>query len=353
MQIHHILIRSQQIKMTQKITSPYQKNALIRWMKNDNDWTLVSDKTDVSEKLIEGELLYYAVKNSYSLNGGTTRELTNYQVISTAKKSLILVILLEGRLDFGYDDRRFVLDARVQPVGVFVNLARPVIFRRVLRKGNTLTKLNVVLPTEWVCERAKPNTNLDAFINQHKASFNLDLNNEVLSLVTDILCQKTSGDLLEKINLEILTQKLIMEVLKQVIATESTDLGILKKELNTDVNVGTKNVKAKIIKEKNSTDDLIRYIEDNLDRELSAKVLSEYMAMSESNLQRKFKHSLGCNVQGYIRRRRLEIARQQLEKGIFSIAEVAYSAGYKHPSNFTNAFKKTFGYPPTEVSLYR
>ncbi|MCB5160485.1 helix-turn-helix domain-containing protein [Marinomonas algarum] len=332
--------------MTKKITSPYQKNALIRWVKDENDWVLVSDKTDVSETLLESELLCYNVKSSFSLNGGTTKELVDHQVISTAEKSLILVILLEGKLDFGYDDRRFMLDASVHPVGVLVNLARPVIFRRILCKGNRLTKLNVILPTEWVTERATANFNLNAFINEHKASLYLDLKDDMLSLVADILCQKKSADLLEKINLEILVQRLIVQVLKQVIATESASMEVLEKASN-----GREGVSAS--KSKNSTDDLIRYIEDNLDRELSAKSLSEYMAMSESNLQRRFKQSLGCNVQSYIRRRRLEIARQQLEKGIFSIAEVAYSAGYKYPSNFTNAFKKTFGYPPAEVPLYR
>lgn len=71
--------------------------------------------------------------------------------------------------------------------------------------------------------------------------------------------------------------------------------------------------------------------------------------MSVSNLQRRFKQSLDMTVSGYIRHRRLEIARQNLEHGLMSITEAAYEAGYHHPSNFTNAFKKVFGVAPHEV----
>ncbi|KQB08598.1 hypothetical protein XV94_13605 [Vibrio metoecus] len=43
---------------------------------------------------------------------------------------------------------------------------------------------------------------------------------------------------------------------------------------------------------------------------------------------------------------RLQLARQQLERGLVSITEAAYEAGYLHPSNFTAAFKKAFGISP-------
>lgn len=55
---------------------------------------------------------------------------------------------------------------------------------------------------------------------------------------------------------------------------------------------------------------------------------------------------------GYIRHRRLNIARQHLERGLVSITEAAYEAGYQHPSNFTNAFKKAFGVPPHALAKH-
>lgn len=93
------------------------------------------------------------------------------------------------------------------------------------------------------------------------------------------------------------------------------------------------------------------YIEANLDQALSVSHLAKFSAMSISSLQHKFKNSLGISVLSYIRRRRLNIAKQQLEAGLMSISEAAYNAGYRHPSNFTSAFKKAFGMPPQHLTL--
>ena len=74
--------------------------------------------------------------------------------------------------------------------------------------------------------------------------------------------------------------------------------------------------------------------------------------MSISNLQRHFKQSYNLTINGYIRHRRLNIARQHLERGLVSITEAAYETGYQHPSNFTNAFKKAFGVPPHALAKH-
>jgi AraC-like DNA-binding protein len=96
---------------------------------------------------------------------------------------------------------------------------------------------------------------------------------------------------------------------------------------------------------------VICFIEIHLDQELSLKMLAEHFSMSVSNIQRRFKQSYNMTINGYIRLRRLEIARQHLERGLVSITEAAYEAGYQHPSNFTNAFKKTFGVPPQDIAI--
>lgn len=87
-------------------------------------------------------------------------------------------------------------------------------------------------------------------------------------------------------------------------------------------------------------ENIVSYIETHLEQELSLEHIAEVFSMSVSNLQRRFKQSLNMTVNGYIRYRRLEIARVHLERGLVSITEAAYEAGYHHPSNFTNAFKK-------------
>ena len=96
-------------------------------------------------------------------------------------------------------------------------------------------------------------------------------------------------------------------------------------------------------------EDIISYIEINLDQPLSLESIASKFSMSISNLQRRFKQSYNLTINGYIRYRRLDIARQHLERGLVSITEAAYEAGYQHPSNFTSAFKKAFGVPPQDI----
>jgi len=60
--------------------------------------------------LVEGDILSYQANNSFTLHGGTTHELMDFQVIATAHKALVITILLKGKLDFGYDDLGFDFD---------------------------------------------------------------------------------------------------------------------------------------------------------------------------------------------------------------------------------------------------
>nr|WP_255526785.1 AraC family transcriptional regulator [Photobacterium sp. BZF1] len=94
---------------------------------------------------------------------------------------------------------------------------------------------------------------------------------------------------------------------------------------------------------------IIEFIERNLKQPVALSEIAQHVCMSISSLQRHFKVEMGETVQQYIRKRRLEIAKIQIEKGLMSISEAAYSYGYKHPSNFSLAFKKEFGISPIEL----
>jgi AraC-like DNA-binding protein len=289
--------------------------------------------------LVEGEIISYRVTDGFTLHGGKTHELLNFHIVSTAQKSLVITILLAGKLDFGYDDLVFELDANIQKSAVVVNLAKPASFHRKIYKGNDITKLNVVLPLSWIESRISENDNISAFILEHLAHFQLDLNDHLYHLTAQIIALSSPVNFIEKMQVEALAQLLLLEVFKQ---------------LNSDDNYLTRLAESKEVHVQHhhtdhsdqTLDQLMLYIETNLQHNISVDTLAKVGTMSISSLQRKFKNALGCSVQHYVRRRRLEIAKHQLERGVFSITEAAYTAGYRHPSNFTSAFKKTFGYPP-------
>lgn len=290
--------------------------------------------------LVDRELLYYKLDNTFLLQAGGSIEKGDYQAISTAKQSLIITILLEGKLEFSYEELRFNLDAQHQPSALVVNLTRPTSFRRRVQKNNRVSKLKITIPTQWIEQRAELNSKAKQFMAQNLTYFSPQLTPEIMALIAQITQQKTPFKLLEKLNLELLTQQLIQQIVAQLI---HQDTRFCYQQSCTKFDLATKHS----AQEPHTLEALLQFIESNLSKSLTTKDLAEQSFTSESNLHRKFKSTFGFSLQSYIKRRKLETAKQYLMSGEFTVNEVAYSVGYKHPANFTKAFKKIFGHPPT------
>lgn len=77
------------------------------------------------------------------------------------------------------------------------------------------------------------------------------------------------------------------------------------------------------------------------------EVLARELGMSVSTLQRVFKAAYGTSVMDFQRTERLKVARSKLLAGRLTVGEAGYQAGYSNVSNFSSAFQRTFGYPPS------
>ncbi len=75
--------------------------------------------------------------------------------------------------------------------------------------------------------------------------------------------------------------------------------------------------------------------------------LAQELGVSESTLQRLFKATYGMSVMTFQRTERLNAARALLMEGRLTVGEAGYRAGYSSLSNFSSAFQRTFGYPPS------
>ncbi|RPE00005.1 response regulator [Aureibaculum marinum] len=98
---------------------------------------------------------------------------------------------------------------------------------------------------------------------------------------------------------------------------------------------------------------LLNYINDNIgDSNLSVEELASELNLSRSQLYRKIKALTGQTVNEFIRKTRLERAKQILEKGSASVSEACFSVGFSSPSYFSKCFKAHFGMLPTEVEKH-
>lgn len=97
---------------------------------------------------------------------------------------------------------------------------------------------------------------------------------------------------------------------------------------------------------------LLFYINENIsDSNLSVEELASQLELSRSQLYRKIKALTGQTVNEFIRKIRLERAKQILISGNANISEACFSVGFSSPSYFSKCFKVHFGVLPSELEL--
>jgi len=94
---------------------------------------------------------------------------------------------------------------------------------------------------------------------------------------------------------------------------------------------------------------VISYIEDNLESELSLAEIASVAGVSVSHLKTLFRQSTGMPVHQYVLRRRVERAKLLLQDRSLSIAQVAFAAGFAHQSHLARHMRKILGMTPAVV----
>jgi AraC-like DNA-binding protein len=88
----------------------------------------------------------------------------------------------------------------------------------------------------------------------------------------------------------------------------------------------------------------------NMEIDLSLKDLAKMVGTNEYYLKRNFKAVFGESVFRYLHQMKMEKAIEMIKQHNKKVAEIASILGYKHPTHFTAAFKKYFGFLPNQVT---
>ena len=89
------------------------------------------------------------------------------------------------------------------------------------------------------------------------------------------------------------------------------------------------------------------YIESRLyDPELRVCDIAEFYGSSEVYLRRRFKEQYGTSPLDYIKKRRIDVACQLLDTGLYSVTEVATRSGFDSISYFSSEFHRMIGCSP-------
>jgi AraC family transcriptional regulator, transcriptional activator of the genes for pyochelin and ferripyochelin receptors len=91
------------------------------------------------------------------------------------------------------------------------------------------------------------------------------------------------------------------------------------------------------------------YLLSNLENPCSIRDLAHLVGLNEYKIKMGFKQLYKNTVFGLLQEERLQKARMLLQDTQMTIQDISLLTGYKNLSNFTAAFKRKFGFPPSSI----
>jgi AraC-like DNA-binding protein len=95
--------------------------------------------------------------------------------------------------------------------------------------------------------------------------------------------------------------------------------------------------------------DLVGFMEKNYMFNMPTEKFGYLTGRSLTTFKRDFKKSFNTTPQKWLTQKRLELAHYELSEKRRKPIDVCYETGFENLSHFSYAFKKRFGYPPTDV----
>lgn len=92
----------------------------------------------------------------------------------------------------------------------------------------------------------------------------------------------------------------------------------------------------------------IRYIRENLDKDLSLQTLAEQVFLNKTYFCTLFKEVTGQNISLFIRKERMRQAERLLSGSDMLIEDIAKRCGFKSPAYFSTVFREFFNMQPSE-----
>ncbi|MCE8014515.1 helix-turn-helix transcriptional regulator [Halomonas sp. MCCC 1A17488] len=94
---------------------------------------------------------------------------------------------------------------------------------------------------------------------------------------------------------------------------------------------------------------LDHFIDSHLSSPITVADLAAQACLSEAHFRSRFREQTGLSPWQYVRRRRLEAARQLLAESRMPLSQIALHTGFAHQSALSHAFRSAYGCPPSQL----
>jgi len=98
-------------------------------------------------------------------------------------------------------------------------------------------------------------------------------------------------------------------------------------------------------------EEILKYINNNLSKDLSTMIISDKFFISKYYLMHKFKKETGYTLHNYVLQKRLLMAKELIKSGE-PVAKTSLKCGFKDYSSFLRSFKKMFNASPSDRGNY-
>lgn len=100
---------------------------------------------------------------------------------------------------------------------------------------------------------------------------------------------------------------------------------------------------------KNLIQNIIRYLENNLEKNITSSDLEENFGYNFDYLNRKFKYATQKTIFSYLKEVRITNATRLLKRGTIPISDIANRCGFCDVYYFSRVYKKETGFPPSKI----
>lgn len=273
-------------------------------------------------------------------NFGRRMQISDLDMEVALKEEISIKIFLEGHVDASIDGVPLPMPRRTPqgrwlPSAVIVSHPAGARLRRKARKGQYLDKMVIGLPRDWLARWqgfADTPAGLAALIDGRSGLWPWQMSPRAEFLVRQMFDIAARKPAFAALQLESHTLAIVAEALTDTFATEAV---AAPGKLTAT--------------EQQRLYALVKCIDRRPGCELCLTDVVGELATSPATLQRLVRKAHNCSLAEFIRNKYLDDARQALMFSDRSISDIAFSAGYTHLSNFTAAFRRRFGHPPSQL----
>ena len=242
-----------------------------------------------------------------------------------------IVILIDGDLTYYIEGKSYIL----KPWDIlFIN--KNEIHKPVVNADKYYERIVIWLNPDFIAKYAQGNNNLlKCFEEAMQNNYNLlRLNMKSIENIKNLIQDIQSCDNSNEFGSEILKESLFIQLM----------VLMNRLFLNSD-----KNRDIEDIQYDKTIEEVLSYINSNLENDLSIDTIASKFFISKYYLMRKFKNQIGSSIHSYVIQKRLILAKSLISDGL-SMSTVCSKCGFNDYSSFVRAFKKAYGVSPSNYN---